>query len=170
MKSSWKKAVWISLLCGVLVMLPMSTAWGLSKEAAVPDTYPLTGLTADEAQMIQLVNQARAQAGLPALIADSALTHTARLKSQDMVNLNYFAHQSPTYGSPFEMMSQFGITFQSAGENIACKQTVTAAQQAIMNSKAQRDNILNESFTNIGIGIVNGGPCGQMYTEQFVGR
>jgi uncharacterized YkwD family protein len=170
MKPRWKKAIWISLLCGALVILPMSTAWGLSKKEYIPATYPLTGLTADEAQMIQLVNQARAQAGLQALIADSALTHTARLKSQDMVSLNYFAHQSPTYGSPFEMMSQFGITFQFAGENIACKQTVTAAQQALMNSKGQRDNILNESFTTIGIGIVDGGQCGQMYTQQFVGR
>lgn len=136
----------------------------------VPNAYPLTELSAVEGQMIQLVNQARVQSGLPALTADSALTQTARLKSQDMVNLNYFAHQSPTYGSPFDMMGRFGITFQSAGENIACNQTVIAAHQALMNSQGHRDNILNNSFTSIGIGIVDGGPCGQMYTQQFVGR
>jgi uncharacterized YkwD family protein len=158
------------LLCGVLVILPMSTAWGfgeVSKGAPVPK---LTGLTADEEQMIRLVNQARAQMGLQALIADSALTHTARLKSQDMVNLNYFAHQSPTYGSPFEMMSQFGVEFQSAGENIACNQTVSAAHQALINSQGHRDNILNTGFNYIGIGIISGGPCGEIYTQDFVGR
>jgi uncharacterized YkwD family protein len=166
MNSRWKKVIWISLLCGVLVILPISTAWGFG----MPATYPLTGLTADEAQMIQLVNQARAKAGLQALIADSALTHTARQKSLDMVSLNYFEHRSPTYGSPYEMMSQFGIEFQHAGENIACDQTVTAAHQALMNSEGNRDNILNASYTSIGIGIIKGGQCGQMYTQQFVGR
>ena len=262
MKVRWKKTIWISILCGMLVTFPLSTAWGvgagtkgadvfavqgmltslgdfkgtitgyygiqttsavkqfqkrynlavtgtvdeqtlqsilwaysqmkITKKPTpkptyfptpistpvpkapiitpVPKGYPLTGLSAEEEQMIQMVNQARAEAGLKALIVDSALTQTARLKSQDMVNLNYFAHQSPTYGSPFDMMSQFGITFQSAGENIACNQTVLAAHQALMNSQGHRDNILSVGFTHIGIGIVNGGPCGQMYTEQFVGR
>jgi uncharacterized YkwD family protein len=143
----------------------MSTAWGIE-----PTAYPLTGLTAAEETMIQLVNQARAQAGLHPLIPDSALTHTARLKSQDMVNLNYFAHQSPTYGSPFEMMNQFGIAFQSAGENIACSKTVSAAHQALMNSQGYRDNILNTGFIYIGIGIIRGGPCGEIYTQEFIGR
>jgi uncharacterized YkwD family protein len=136
----------------------------------VPKTYPLTGLSAEEEQMLQLVNQARAEAGLQNLIVDSALTQTARLKSQDMVNLNYFEHQSPTYGSPLDMMNQFGITFQSAGENIACNQDVDAAEQALMNSQKHRENILNDSFTQIGIGIIKGGQCGQMFTQQFVGR
>jgi uncharacterized YkwD family protein len=166
MKPRWKIAIWIGLLCAVFVILPISTTWGFG----APATYPLTGLTADEEQMIQLVNQARAQAGLRALIADSTLTHTARQKSQDMVSLNYFAHRSPTYGSPYEMLSQFGIAFQSAGENIACNHTVAAAHQALMNSQGNRDNILNVSYTSIGIGIINGGQCGQMYTQQFVGR
>jgi uncharacterized YkwD family protein len=187
MKPKWQQMLKISMICGALVIFPMSTAWGFEAGtkgsdvrqptpapapmiSPVPTSYPLTGLSAEEDQMIQMLNQARAQAGLPALTADSALTQTARLKSKDMVSLNYFAHQSPTYGSPFDMMSQFGITFQSAGENIACNQTVNAAHQALMNSQGHRENILNNSFTHIGIGIVSGGPCGQMYTEQFVGR
>jgi uncharacterized YkwD family protein len=187
MKHKCRKIAWISLLCCALVLLPPFTAKAskptptpYSSPYATPDIspipapnpspYPLTGLTAVEEQMIKLVNQERTAAGLKALIADSPLTHTARLKSQDMVKLNYFAHQSPTYGSPFDMMSQFGIDFQTAGENIACNQTVAAAHQALMNSQGHRENILNESFVYIGIGIINGGPCGQMYTEQFVGR
>jgi uncharacterized YkwD family protein len=171
MKFRWNKMVWISLLCSAFAIFPMSTAWGVgTTTTTVPTAYPLTGLSAAEETMIQLVNQARAQAGLHPLIADAALTHTARLKSQDMVNLKYFAHLSPTYGSPIEMMSQFGITFQSGGENIACSQSVSAAHQAIMNSQGYRDNILNSSFNYIGIGIISGGPCGEMYTQEFVGR
>jgi uncharacterized YkwD family protein len=167
MKFSRNRMVWIISLCAALVIFPMSTAWGV---ASVPTAYPLTGLNASEETMIQLVNQARAQAGLYPLIPDSALTLTARLKSQDMVKLKYFANQSPTYGSPFDMMNQFGITYQSAGENIACNQTVSAAHQALMNSQEQRHNILNSSFNYIGIGIISGGPCGEMYTQEFVGR
>jgi uncharacterized YkwD family protein len=182
MKLKWRKIAWISTLCMALVLLPNSKAWGFSTGSKGADVYispipapksspyPLTGLSTEEVQMIEFVNHARTAAGLPALTADSALTHTARLKSQDMIKLNYFAHQSPTYGSPFDMMSQFGIDFQTAGENIACNQTVAAAHQALMNSQGHRENILNESFVYIGIGIISGGPCGQMYTQQFVGR
>jgi uncharacterized YkwD family protein len=175
MKFKWTHWAWNSLICVTLVAIPTSTAWGFGTATGIvdnltPTNYPITGLTADEKSMINLVNQARIQAGLHSLISDSSLTQTARLKSQDMVNLNYFAHESPTFGSPFEMMSKFGIAFQTAGENIACNQSVAAAYQALMNSQGHRENILNESFVYIGIGIVGGGPCGQMYTQQFVGR
>jgi uncharacterized YkwD family protein len=172
MKHKWRKIAWITMLCCTLILLPTSTSWGFGKyrNSSIPSPYPLTGLTTGEEQMIKLVNQERTAAGLRALIADSPLTHTARLKSQDMVQSNYFAHQSPNYGSPFDMMSQFGIDFQTAGENIACNQTVAAAHQALMNSQGHRENILNESFVYVGIGIISGGPCGQMYTQQFVGR
>lgn len=131
---------------------------------------PGAEITAEEQEMIDLVNQARQAAGLKPLIADAELAKVARIKSQDMVDQQYFSHQSPTFGSPFEMMKQFGITFQSAGENIACNQTVVAAHQALMNSQGHRENILNESFTHIGIGIVDGGPCGKMFTQMFIGR
>lgn len=131
---------------------------------------PIEGLTPEEQQMADLVNQARQAAGLKPLIADAQLSQAARLKSQDMVAHNYFSHQSPTYGSPFDMMKQFGISFRSAGENIACNQSVAAAQQALMNSEGHRANILNPNFTHIGIGIADGGPCGKMFTQMFVGR
>lgn len=135
-----------------------------------PTPAPAEGLTAEEQQMVDLVNKARQEAGLKPLIADAELSKAARAKSQDMVVNNYFSHQSPTYGSPFEMMRQFGISYRSAGENIACNQSVTAAHQALMNSEGHRANILNADFTHIGIGIVDGGPCGKMFTQQFVGR
>lgn len=152
---------------------PAPTPTPVPKPTPVPTPTPVppaTGLTPEEQQMVDLVNQARQTAGLRPLIVDAQLSKVARLKSEDMVANNYFSHQSPTYGSPFDMMQKFGISFQSAGENIACNQTVAAAHQALMNSQGHRENILNPSYTHIGIGIVNGGPCGKMFTQEFVGR
>jgi uncharacterized YkwD family protein len=124
-------------------------------------------LTEEEQQMIDLVNQARQEQGLEPLTVDSELSKTARLKSEDMVNNNYFSHQSPTYGSPFDMMKQFGISYSTAGENIACNQSV-AAHQALLDSPGYRANILSAEFTRIGIGIADGGQCGKMFTQQFI--
>ncbi|PYI52277.1 CAP domain-containing protein [Paenibacillus flagellatus] len=129
---------------------------------------PAPGLSAEEQQMIDLVNAARREAGLAPLTADPKLSEVARLKSKDMVENNYFSHQSPTYGSPFDMMRRFGIDYSSAGENIACNQSVQAAHEALMNSPGHRENILNAGFTHIGVGIVDGGSCGKMFTQQFI--
>ncbi|MFH5182155.1 CAP domain-containing protein [Paenibacillus sp. TAB 01] len=129
-----------------------------------------SSLTPEEQQMVDLVNEARKQEGLQPLAVDPELTKTARLKSQDMVDKNYFSHDSPTYGSPFDMMKQFGISYSTAGENIACNQSVEAAHKALMESPGHRANILSKDFTHIGIGIVNGGSCGKMFTQQFIGK
>ncbi|MGE5672984.1 MAG: CAP domain-containing protein [Mycobacterium leprae] len=139
-----------------------------------PVTQPTTttssaGMTAAEQQMLNLINNARAQNGLAPLKADATLTRMAEVKSQDMINNNYFAHQSPTYGSPFQMMARFGVTYNTAGENIAGNSTVNGAFQAWMNSPGHRANILNGQYTKTGIGIVNGGPYGMMFTQEFVG-
>ncbi|WNR45781.1 peptidoglycan-binding protein [Paenibacillus roseipurpureus] len=136
----------------------------------IPQVPSTSGLTVEEQQMLDLVNKARRDAGLPPLTADLALTKTARLKSQDMVDNKYFSHDSPTYGSPFDMMEKFGIAYNAAGENIACNQNVQAAHDALMNSPGHRANILSKDYTHIGIGIVNGGPCGKMFTQQFIGK
>lgn len=118
--------------------------------------------------MADLINRARAEAGLPALTVDPQLANTARLKSQDMADKNYFSHQSPTYGAPYDMLKRFGISYKTAGENIACNQTVEVAHQDLMNSQGHRVNILSKDFTHIGVGIVNGGSCGKMFTQQFI--
>jgi uncharacterized YkwD family protein len=131
---------------------------------------PSASMTAEEQQMLDLVNGERAKGGLAPLKADTTLTKVARLKSQDMISNNYFAHQSPTYGSPFEMMSKYGVTYRSAGENIAGNSSVTGAFQAWMNSPGHRANILNSQYNLTGIGIVHGGPYGIIFTQEFVGR
>jgi len=130
---------------------------------------PSTGLTADEAKMVNLVNQARTGQGVKPLSVNSQLVTLARRKSQDMVNNNYFSHTSPTYGSPFEMMKNAGIKYSTAGENIAGAATVESAHQSLMNSSGHRANILNPSFTQIGIGIVSGSMYGKIFTQMFIG-
>ncbi|MCI3919934.1 peptidoglycan-binding protein [Paenibacillus sp. TRM 82003] len=122
----------------------------------------------DEAQMAALVNKARADAGLPPLTVHTDLSRVARYKSDDMAVNRYFSHDSPTYGSPFQMMTDFGVRYSSAGENIACNQTVDRAHTALMNSPGHRANIMSTDFTHIGIGIVSGGQCGAMYTQMFM--
>jgi uncharacterized YkwD family protein len=119
--------------------------------------------------MLNLVNEERKAAGLQPLKLNLELTEVARLKSQDMIDNNYFAHDSPTYGSPFEMMRQFGISYRTAGENLAMHPSVHSAHQGLMNSPGHRANILNPSFTEIGIGIRRKGN-GQYYiTQMFIG-
>ncbi|MEM5770889.1 MAG: CAP domain-containing protein [Bacillota bacterium] len=126
-------------------------------------------VSAAEQQMVNLVNQERKNKGLPALTVDSRLVKVARLKSQDMIDKNYFGHQSPTYGSPFDMLKAQGITYQYAAENIAGAQTVQQAHTNLMNSAGHRANILNANYKKIGIGVVQGGPYGLMISQEFTG-
>ncbi|SES72347.1 uncharacterized protein, YkwD family [Natronincola peptidivorans] len=120
-------------------------------------------LTAAEIEMVEYVNQARSQAGLRPLAIDVDLSYVARVKSKDMQDNNYFSHTSPTYGSPFDMMRNFGIQYRAAAENIAINSSVRGAHNAFMNSEGHRNNIMNPNFTHIGIGIEN-----RHYTQMFI--
>lgn len=125
-------------------------------------------LSAYELKVVELTNAERAKNGLPALQIDAELSKVARMKSQDMYDNNYFSHTSPTYGSPFDMMKTFGITYRAAGENIAMgQQTPEEVVNAWMNSSGHRANILNASFTHIGVGYVSGK---NIWTQMFIGK
>ncbi|EIT85792.1 hypothetical protein A374_08154 [Fictibacillus macauensis ZFHKF-1] len=126
-------------------------------------------LTADEKQMLNSVNKERAKAGVKPLVADMKLTKMARVKAQDMISNNYFDHNSPKYGSPFDMMKKFGITYRTAGENLAGNATVAKAHTALMNSAGHRANILKAGYTKVGIGIIKGGKYGKMFVQEFTG-
>lgn len=120
-----------------------------------------------EDEVIRLVNEIRVQNGLKALTKNWELCRVARYKSQDMVDKRYFSHTSPTYGTPFEMMKSFGITYRTAGENIAYGQrTPREVVNAWMNSSGHRANILNSSYTQIGVGYV---AKGNYWTQMFIG-
>jgi len=134
-----------------------------------PSTAPTSGLSELEQKMVDLVNGERAKAGLSPLKVNIKLTQMARAKSQDMIANNYFAHNSPTYGSPFDMMKTFGITYRTAGENIAMNRSMENAHTALMNSPGHRANILGASYTQIGIGIVSGGNGSLYISQEFIG-
>ncbi|MBQ8403397.1 MAG: SafA/ExsA family spore coat assembly protein [Clostridia bacterium] len=119
-----------------------------------------------EQEVIRLVNEIRVQNGLKELTYDWELGRVARYKSQDMKDNKYFSHTSPVYGTPFQMIKNFGITYRSAGENIARGQrSPQAVVNAWMNSSGHRANILNSSFTHIGVGYVDDG---NYWTQMFI--
>jgi uncharacterized YkwD family protein/spore coat assembly protein SafA len=124
-----------------------------------------------ENQVIQLTNQQRAKNGLPALKADWELSRVARYKSVDMRDKNYFSHTSPTYGSPFTMMKNFGVSYRTAAENIAAGQrTPQEVVNAWMNSPGHRANILKSDITHIGVGYAEGGSKRHYWTQMFIGK
>ena len=124
-------------------------------------------VVAFENEVVRLVNEIRRENGLKALTANWELSRVARYKSQDMVDHRYFSHTSPTYGSPFQMIRAFGLSFRTAGENIAYGQrTPQAVVNAWMNSSGHRANILNASYTQIGVGYV---AAGHYWTQMFIG-
>ncbi len=126
-----------------------------------------TETAAYEREVIRLVNVERAKYGLAALTEDASLTRTARMKSQDMRDNRYFDHNSPTYGSPFDLMKSQGVRYRTAGENIAMGYaTPEAVVNAWMNSSGHRANILNASYTKIGVGYV---ASGNYWTQHFTG-
>lgn len=121
-----------------------------------------------EQEVIRLVNEIRAENGLNALTYDWELSRVARYKSQDMKDNRYFSHTSPVYGSPFQMIRNFGISFRSAGENIAKGYaTPQAVVNGWMNSSGHRANILNAAYTRIGVGYVAGG---NYWTQMFISK
>ena len=119
-----------------------------------------------EREVVRLTNVKRQSQGIAPLKENWELARVARYKSVDMNQKNYFSHTSPTYGSPFTMMKNFGISYRTAGENIAKGQrTAEEVVNAWWNSAGHRKNMLNPSFTEIGVG-----KDGNTWTQQFIGK
>jgi uncharacterized YkwD family protein len=136
--------------------------------AQQPNAAPSAGISQIAQQVIELTNNERRKNGLPPLSADASLSKVAQTKTNDMNAKHYFSHTSPTYGSPFDMMRDFGVTYRAAGENIAMGQT--SAQQVVtswMNSEGHRKNILSTSYTNIGVGYTSNG---NYWSQMFIGK
>ncbi|KXZ40264.1 spore coat assembly protein SafA/uncharacterized protein, YkwD family [Alkalithermobacter thermoalcaliphilus JW-YL-7 = DSM 7308] len=122
-----------------------------------------------EQEVIRLVNLERSKRNLPPLSHNWELSRVARYKSQDMIDNNYFSHNSPVYGSPFDMIRSFGIKFSAAGENIAYGQrTAQQVVNAWMNSEGHRRNILSTNFTQIGVGYAVNKSGVPYWTQMFI--
>lgn len=133
---------------------------------SIPDQAPNRAF---ELEVVRLVNVERANNGLKPLTENWELSRVARYKSSDMRDRGYFSHTSPTYGSPFDMMKNFGIRYTAAGENIAMGQRSAAeVMNGWMNSPGHKANILNANYTQIGVGYAvnsNGTPY---WTQMFI--
>ncbi|MDT7688974.1 MAG: hypothetical protein QOE46_1733 [Acidobacteriota bacterium] len=130
----------------------------------VTETHPRPDL---EAQMLEMVNEERRAAGLKPVVPDPELTEVARAHSADMFARGYFAHVTPEGQSPFDRMTHAGVTFRTAGENLALAPTLKIAHTGLMNSPGHRANILRPEFGRLGIGIVDGGYRGIMVSQEF---
>ncbi|KIL44115.1 CAP domain-containing protein [Jeotgalibacillus soli] len=142
-----------------------------SQKANAPtanQTADSKAVSAFEQKVVELTNAERTKAGLAPLKLDVALSKVAKDKSLDMKEKKYFSHTSPTYGSPFDMMKSYGISYKSAGENIAMGQrSPEEVVKAWMNSEGHRKNILSSTFTHIGVGHVE---SGNYWTQMFIGK
>lgn len=122
---------------------------------------------ASETEMIALVNKERTSRGLKALVFDSRLREIARAHSGDMFQRGYFSHYSPEGKTVADRALAAGIDFLVIGENLAYAPTLTLAHNGLMNSEGHRANILSTDYGKIGIGVMDGGVYGKMFTQVF---
>ena len=168
--SMWKIAVkyeiGISELIAANPQITNPSMIYVGQKITIPEGSSLKSL---ENEVVRLVNIERTNRGLAALTSHWELSRVARYKSQDMIDKNYFAHNSPTYGSPFNMMENFGLKFSAAGENIAYGQkTPQEVVTAWMNSAGHRANILSSAFTHIGVGAAKKSNGTLYWTQMFM--
>ena len=131
----------------------------------------INGFSKEQVEVLNLVNKERKANGLKPLTLNKELSNVANIKSRDMIEKGYFDHTSPTYGSPFDMMKTFNISYKAAGENIAMGQrTPSEVMTDWMNSSGHRANILNSNFTELGVGIYKGANGTIYWTQMFIGK
>ncbi len=129
-----------------------------------------TTSASDEQQALTLLNQDRTKNGLSTLKSNSQLTNLARNYAQDMIDRDYFSHYNPEGQSPFDRMTAAGISYKTAGENLAINSSVANAETAFMNSSGHRANILNSGYTDVGVGVVRTA-SGQVYVvQEFISK
>lgn len=124
---------------------------------------------AAERKMLVLLNEERLKRGLEPVVLDTELREVARAHSQDMLARGYFSHITPDGLDPFDRMEQAGITYTFAGENLAFAPTAEIAHTGLMNSQGHRENILSPDFHRIGIGAIDAGFRGKMFSQEFAG-
>ena len=147
-----------------------SSSNGGNTNSNTGNTQTSSTMNSDEKEVFNLINQQRINNGLTALKVDEEVQRVARIKAQDMVDNNYFSHTSPIYGSPFDMLKSFKISYKTAGENIAGNSSNSGAVNAWMNSSGHKANILNSSYNYTGIGVVSSPKYGKIFVQMFIGK
>ncbi|MFU8871150.1 CAP domain-containing protein [Micromonospora sp. SL4-19] len=124
------------------------------------------GISAELQQVVDLVNQERAKAGCKALTIDDKLMLAAQRHSQDQADHRTMTHDGSDGSDAGERLDRVGYTWRAYGENVAWNQkTPAAVMDAWMNSSGHRANILNCSFTEIGVGVARSN--GPYWTQDF---
>jgi uncharacterized protein YkwD len=118
--------------------------------------------------LLAKVNQERSRAGVSNLVPDEDLRYLAREYSRDMFLRKYFSHINPEGENVGDRMKNRGLSYQVVGENLAYAPDVDTAHIGLMNSPGHKRNILDPSFRKIGIGAIDGGIYGKMFTQIFV--
>ena len=146
------------------------TAGSTGTTDSTGSTGTVSTVNSMEKQVASLTNSERKAKGLSALTLDSQLSKLARIKAEDMAKKGYFSHTSPTYGSAFDMMNKYGVSYRTAGENIAKGQkTAESVMNGWMNSSGHRANILSSAYTNIGVGYAKDSRGNTYWVQIFKG-
>lgn len=130
-----------------------------------------TVLKAWEKEILDLTNSFRVRNGLSALSWSDAAATSARLHSEDMAKNNYFSHTGRNGSTPGDRMKAQGISYRSNGENIIGGYgNALFSSNGWMNSSGHRSNMLNKSFTYLGVGYALGGSYGNYATQNFYSK
>lgn len=132
-----------------------------------PQSSELSVDMQSEQTMLELVNKERVAAGLSPVVADNSIREVARAHSRDMFERRYFSHYDPEGRDAGDRLEAAGIAYTLAGENLAYAPDVKSAHDGLMKSEGHRANILEGRFERVGIGVIDGGLYGRMFTQVF---
>ncbi len=144
------------VLVGYSVLLVLLKVLAVVVPVVLPSSSLFSSaITSDN--IVSLTNQTRENLGLNSLKVSDKLTQAANDKAQDMVANQYFAHVSPKGVTPWSWMAQVGYKYRYAGENLAVHFTsAEGVQEGWLASPSHRANIVNQNYTEIGIGVAMG--------------
>ena len=118
-----------------------------------------------QSSLIRLTNQERELIGVSSLKENELLNQAAYLKAQDMMNQDYFSHQSPAGITPWYWFEQVGYNYSTAGENLGIgfldSEEIYLAWD---NSPSHKENLLNPKYEDIGIAVLSGNFDGSQTT------
>lgn len=151
-----------TILLVTIVMLFTATIFFTTDNASAKQN-----ISHEETEILKLVNSQRTSLGIGKLKMDEKLNMIAQIKAQDMADKKYFSHNSPLYGSVFDMMQKYNYSYRTAGENIAMGQkSAQSVMRSWMRSSGHRDNILKDEYNRLGVGFAVS-KSGQPYWVQI---
>lgn len=151
--------VFVIVLSGLFVGILPKNNFGISQSKG--SNLPIPSVLAYATEMstgalLANTNAERSANGLAPLTLNSKLNSSATAKANDMVNKDYWSHNSPDGKEPWVFFDAAGYSYQKAGENLAYG-FATSSDTVVgwMNSLSHRANILDSQYTEVGFGYIN---------------